>query len=407
MPSRHTTILFVDDDTGFLEVVQNLMQVRSEGSWQVLTAPDAARALAHIREQRIDLMVIDVRMPVMDGVQFLGLLHRKYPNMLKVVLTGHATEVHRAACLSSGAELFLEKPVSHEGWESLFTALDELVKYQPEEGFQGLLRRVGLQDVLQMECLARSSSVLEISTAETRGSVFVQEGQIIHAQAGALVGEEAFNQLMSLSGGQFNLKPFTEPPARTISGSWEFLLMEAARKRDEAQEPLLEAPAEDPVATTSPPVDHLAPDASAPVGELPDALPTPTPLEAPAATLATMTSEAVPDQRVQGPSTETRRGPRRAGRGRPKIDEVLICSTQGDVLYEWQCADANARIRFLQFLSQKSWQLRQGLPIGPFQRLEIESAAHRVITQIDPDRALLVRVSTAQKADSSGGQSAG
>src|SRR5438132_14342527 len=77
----------------------------------------------------------------------------------------------------------------------------------------------------------------------------------------------------------------------------------------------------------------------------------------------------------------------------PTIDELLICSTQGDVLYEWQCADANARIRFLQFLSQKSWQLRQGLPIGQFQRLELEGAAKRVVTHIDPDRALFVRVS--------------
>ena len=78
---------------------------------------------------------------------------------------------------------------------------------------------------------------------------------------------------------------------------------------------------------------------------------------------------------------------------RPTIDEVLVCSTQGDVLYEWQCADANARIRFLQFLSQKSWQMRQGLPIGYFQRLEIESPKNRIVTRIDPDRALFVRTS--------------
>ena len=63
------------------------------------------------------------------------------------------------------------------------------------------------------------------------------------------------------------------------------------------------------------------------------------------------------------------------------------------MLYEWQCADVNARIRFLQFLSQKSWQLRQGLPIGHFQRLEIEGSKNRIITRVDPDRALFVRVS--------------
>jgi hypothetical protein len=80
---------------------------------------------------------------------------------------------------------------------------------------------------------------------------------------------------------------------------------------------------------------------------------------------------------------------------RPKIDEFLICSAQGDVLYEWQCADVNARIRCLQFISQKSWQLRQGMPIGHFERLEIEGTRNRIVTQIETDRALFVRASRA------------
>src|SRR5207253_7129971 len=134
--------------------------------------------------------------------------------------------------------------------QDLFNALDELLKFQPEEGFRGVLRRVGLQDVLQMECLARSSSVLEIVTEEFRGSVFVQDGQIIHAEVGEQSGEAAFNQLLSLNGGEFNHKPFSEPPARTISGSWEFLLMEAARKRDEANES--PSAAETGMSTTAP-----------------------------------------------------------------------------------------------------------------------------------------------------------
>src|SRR6266700_5257521 len=164
----------------------------SEWLWGVLVATDAAQGLTLLRERKIELLVIDVHMPVMDGLQFLGLLHRRYPNISKSVLTGDSSDPYRAACLSNGAELFLVKPTTPEGWQSLFVALNELVKFQPEEGFHGVLRRVGLQDVLQMECLARSSSVLEISTEGTRGSVFVHEGQIVHAQVCALTGEAAF-----------------------------------------------------------------------------------------------------------------------------------------------------------------------------------------------------------------------
>jgi CheY-like chemotaxis protein len=367
-----------------LEIVQNLMRAYSEGAWEVLVAPDAARALAMIRENKIDLLVIDVHMPVMDGLQFLGLLHRKHPNIVKVVLTGDATEPYRAACLSNGAELFLEKPVSQEGWQSLYSALNELARFQPEEGFRGVLRRVGLQDVLQMECLARSSSVLEISTEKTQGSIFVLDGQIIHAQTGELVGDDAFNQLMSFSGGQFNLKAFVEPPARTIEGSWEFLLMEAARQRDEAKE-AQKAPPPAPVvqpAIARAAAEQLLTEETPAAAEI---VAKPPPVSLPA-------DEPVGALEI-APAPEPEIAPELVEVLRPVIDEVLICSTQGDVLYEWQCADANARIRFLQFLSQKCWQLCQGLPIGHFERIEIEGPKNRIVMQIQPDRALFVRAS--------------
>jgi len=41
---------------------------------------------------------------------------------------------------------------------------------------------------------------------------------------------------MALTGGSFNVKPFSPPPVHSVNGSWEFLLMEAARMRDEAAE---------------------------------------------------------------------------------------------------------------------------------------------------------------------------
>src|SRR5947209_16521673 len=135
-------------------------------NWEIHLANEAAQALAVLAANPVDLLVIDVHMPVMDGLQFLGLLHRKYPNLPKVVLTGDASEPYRSACLNGGAELFLEKPRAQGGWQSVYATLNELTRMQPEEGFRGVLRRVGLQDVLQMECLGRNSSMLEIVTGE-------------------------------------------------------------------------------------------------------------------------------------------------------------------------------------------------------------------------------------------------
>lgn len=382
-PSGVRHILFVDDDAQFLATVRELMSVLSEGHWEVLTAESASKAFGVLQAQTVDLAVIDVQMGVMDGIQMLSMLNRGYPNVQKVVLTGHASEKYRAACLSNGAELYLEKPTNPTGWQSLYGVLNELVKMRPEEGFRGVLRRVGLQDVIQMECLARSSSVLEISNARMAGKIFIETGQIVHAQVGNLFGEEAFNALLGMSGGQFNLKPFSEPPNRTITGQWEFLLMEAARKSDESKETLANSP---PVAPpVSPEGEQFAKDVAALAAATQSSestTPNPTAFAEPAMLPKSAASaarfETVP---VLPPGVAWR----------PKVDEMLILSAQGDVLYEWQCANVDLWVNFFEFASQRGQRLAQALPLGDFDRLEIQSGGARAVVIISDERGVLVK----------------
>ena len=108
-------VLFVDDDPQFLAATRELIGVFSDGQWEISTADSASAAFAVLQDHPVDLAVIDVQMGVMDGIQMLSLLNRGYPNVQKVVLTGFANENYRAACLSNGAELFLEKPTSQQG----------------------------------------------------------------------------------------------------------------------------------------------------------------------------------------------------------------------------------------------------------------------------------------------------
>ncbi len=375
-PAAARRVLFVDDDLTFLETVKELMGVLSEGQWEIFTAESASRAFTLLQHQPVDLAVIDINMGVMDGIQMLSMLNRGYPQVQKVVLTGHASEKYRAACLSNGAELYLEKPTSRSGWESLHGVLNEVVRFRPEEGFRGVLRRVGLTDVIQMECLARSSSVLEVSAARMTGKLFIDTGQIVHAQCGDLTGEEAFNRLLAMSGGQFNLKPFTEPPTRSLSGQWEFLLMEAARKSDEDKEALAAATAAAPVSETF--QEEIERITAAVISE-----PTsPQPLqlaEPPGAPFLPAARLELPLALPPGVAS------------RPKVDEMLVCSAQGDVLYEWQCAHTDLWVNFFEFVSQRGQRLSQALPLGEFNRLEIQSGGVRAVVIIANDRGVLVK----------------
>ena len=346
-------ILFVDDNVQFLEMIERLMGAWSQGEWQIFLAQNSGKALLLLQEHAIDLAVVDVQMPVVDGIQFLALLNRKYPNVQKVTLSAYADDAARAACLNLGAELFLEKPRDPADLELIFTTLRELARHKPAAtGFRGVLRQASLEDVIQMECLNRNSSILEVSTGKLTCQIFIKDGAIVHAQAGDRNGEAALNKILSLKGGEFNLKPFAEPPRQSIDGPWEFLLMESARMRDEATQAEPEPPA---------------------------AAPAPLPRPAPPVCV----SDIVPPPGAFLPAA--------AGQRPTRVDELVVCSNKGEVLYEWQCSNNSDRISFLEFLSQKSAQLGEGLNLGAFDRLEMEGEHNRVVAQVKADRGIFLR----------------
>ena len=337
---KRKTFLFVDDEPAFLTGIQELFSEMARGKWDIFTAGNHAQALALLSKMRVDVVVLDIGMAVMDGIQFLQLLGRTHPGQQVVMLTGEATEEQRKTCLDSGAVLFLEKPVVPDGYEAVFSALDALAGALPQGGFRGMMRRVGLQEVLQMECLGRKSSVLEIFTGKVRGRIFICDGSIVHADSGTLQGEVALYGLLALRGGEFNLLPFTEPPHRTIAGQWESLLMEAARLSDEGQK-FLEA------------------DESGPGSAAPDELLAATAVGLPA--------------------------------GEVRIEEIVLCSGAGEVLYEWDTKSLELRLRLLEQIEQQAAQLSSLAPVGRFDRLEIMTPEGRIVCQVQPDRRLFVR----------------
>lgn len=371
-------VLFVDDEPAFLEVIGQAMEAYSAGAWEVLLAPTTSKALAILQQKPAHLIVVDIHMPVVDGIQFLKLLQRKYPHIPRAVLTGDASEEHRDACQANGVEMVLEKPRCPEGLEIVFATLDELAKWQPESGFQGVLRRVGIQDVLQMECLARSSVILEISANGETGQVFIEQGSIVHAQVADLSGEDAFNRLLGFTGGQFNLKGFSEPPARTISGSWEFLLMEAARMRDEL------------MGANPPPEEQAAePEAPAPAAQETYSDDQTQFFEAPH---PAETAEAQPDLQPAQEEFEAAAPQEQTPPAPPSVEEFLIVGNKGEIVHCWQCMAPSEAVQFMNFVRQKAKQVCQGLPVGTFERLELEGMESRLIVRVDEEQSFLLKV---------------
>ena len=326
-------VLFVDDEQDFLRLAQETFTPLAAGHWEIHIAASANAALELLNRRKMDLVVVDVNMPLLDGIQFLDLLGKRHPSLKKVTLTAFATEEKRSACLAAGAELFIEKPRTENEFQSVFAMLDDLMNWAPRQGFQGMLKRVGLTDVIQLECLGRNSSVLEIYNEHVFGRIYIEDGNIIHAAGGDLTGERALQQLLALPGGSFELVPFEPPPQNTISGPWEFLLMEAARVRDEL------------ASQTAPGEPEIDP--------------------------KTLTAPAV---------------------AATSVVEMLICSGQGQPLYEENCPDAPGRAAMLEKISEVGARFAETLPLGALDRAELELSAGRAIALIRPDRLIFVRV---------------
>jgi len=353
-------ILFVDDDTGFLSMIPQLFEHMSNGQWKISTASTHARALELLQNERMDLIVLDIGMPVMDGMQFLRLLGRTHPGQQVVMLTGQATEERRKACLQQGATLLLEKPVTPEGYQAVFAALDSLSNAHTQPGFRGMMRQVGLQEVLQMECLARKSSVLEVFTSKARGLIYISDGAIVHAEAGSLQGEVALYGLLGYRGGEFNFRAYTEPARRTIMAQWEYLLMEAARLHDETHEDRAGGGAAQPELEAAPAGHGAQPEAAR------------------ATRTPSVQAKALEPQQV-------------------RIVELLLCSGAGEMLYEFQCRSVDARLQLLTQIEQQAGQLSSIIPAGTFDRLELTLADGRMVAQVMPDRRLVVRSAVEKK----------
>ena len=100
-------VLLIDDETDFLSVMAERMAVRG---MQVATASSAKDGLAKVEAGNFDVVVLDLAMPEMDGVETLKRLKAKKPDLEVILLTGHASVKQGIEAMKLGALELLEKP---------------------------------------------------------------------------------------------------------------------------------------------------------------------------------------------------------------------------------------------------------------------------------------------------------
>jgi CheY-like chemotaxis protein len=105
VPSK---VLLVDDEREFAQTLSERLQLRSMGA---AVAYDGESALDLVQEDEPEVMIIDLKMPGIDGIEVLKKVKKTRPEIEIIVLTGHGADTDKERCMQLGAFAYLQKPV--------------------------------------------------------------------------------------------------------------------------------------------------------------------------------------------------------------------------------------------------------------------------------------------------------
>jgi CheY-like chemotaxis protein len=248
-------VLLLDDDKDLLEMYREILsQLPSHP--EIFTSTTGARALAMMAAEPFTLLVSDLNMPKMDGLQVLSIVRKKFPEVRTVVLTSVLDEQFRSRVYGLGVDLFWQKPSSGEEIKQFLECLESLLGREAQSGFRGVQSK-SLVDIIQLECISQNSTVLKIINGPLVGRIWIEAGELIDAATDELGGEAAFHRILSWKAGNFESLPAEPGRARTIFNSYQGLLLETAQAQDEAQIRRSAAPA-NPQDTSNCPLTPLA-----------------------------------------------------------------------------------------------------------------------------------------------------
>lgn len=130
-------LLLVDDDPAVLAGLQNVLR-RDRHRWTVRAADGAERALAEMAREPADVVVSDVRMPAVDGVELLGRILAGWPACVRVLLSGYS-DLRSIIRAGTVAHRYLLKPCEGETLRAALADIEEVLSLLPDPGLRALL----------------------------------------------------------------------------------------------------------------------------------------------------------------------------------------------------------------------------------------------------------------------------
>ncbi len=218
-------ILIVDDEKPFLASVQDGLAAQAR-NYGVLTAYNGQQALEILGSTKIDLLVTDLKMPVMDGFELLAHVSRSHPGIPSVIMTAFGTPEIEERLRRIDSCQFLEKPLDID-------VLDTTIARGLAADPKSYIRGINLATFLQLVQMERKTCTLKIRSKKGVGFLYIRAGELLAAETETLSGVAAAHEIVCWPEPEIEMEGGCGKNSVSIDTSIEYLLLEAFRIEDE------------------------------------------------------------------------------------------------------------------------------------------------------------------------------
>ena len=120
-------ILVVDDEPAAIKHICNIIAIKCPQFEVTATAEHGQEALKRLEEETPDILITDVKMPVMDGIALAERVKERYPEVLSLVVSGYQEFEYAKAAIRSGVYDYLLKPIKPSALQNALNSMEEVL----------------------------------------------------------------------------------------------------------------------------------------------------------------------------------------------------------------------------------------------------------------------------------------
>jgi len=222
------TILIVDDDKNIVKNLQdNLLEI--DDNYMVKTSDDGKKALEILEKEKMDLVILDLQVPVMNGIQLLTELHNKGIWLPIVIITDSDIDEKESKLREFGIVDVVKKPFLPE---EVVIRIDEIIKNREKKD---LIKNFALPSILQLIEMDKRTGILILKIGDENGRVFFKDGKVMDIEVKGLSRDEALIAFINTlyEDREVSIEYINHRKEKKIKMTLMQIVMEASRLKDE------------------------------------------------------------------------------------------------------------------------------------------------------------------------------